>query len=197
MCRTASNDSLDRVGTKEPDAVAHPGMNDDCRSRTCSVAWEKCRASRPHHERIHKAEVVILSQVGNGHRQRIHREYSYRVQRLMLVCDSIWTTFRMKRALLATRSPSKTGNLRFFRGNTDQSIENATLKRNAIDILRVFNKMIDFRPIEIFSILPFIMLEIGGRWWENSFATDCRIGDWTDEGRPNPIGAVRVPSFEP
>ncbi|MGO9269988.1 MAG: hypothetical protein ACLQOO_07020 [Terriglobia bacterium] len=103
----------------------------------------------------------------------------------------------MKRALLATRSPSKTGNLRFFRGNTDQSIENATLKRNAIDILRVFNKMIDFRPIEIFSILPFIMLEIGGRWWENSFATDCRIGDWTDEGRPNPIGAVRVPSFEP
>jgi len=48
------------------------------------------------------------------------------------------------------------------RGKNAQPIENVTLKRNATDILRVFNKMIHFQAIEIFSIEPFVMLDIGG-----------------------------------
>jgi len=61
-----------------------------------------------------------------------------------------------------------------------QSIENATLKRNTIDILLVFNKMIHFQANEIFSVGPFIMLDIDGLSRE-TFVRFARLLNWRPE----------------
>ena len=69
-------------------------------------------------------------------------------------------------------------------GNHAQSIENATLKRNTIDIMVVFNKMAHFQANEIFSIEPFVMLDIGGVWQEEFVRRPiAELADRTDEGR--------------
>ena len=102
MCPPSSNRSVVLVGTKEPDAFAHPRMNHIC----ISVKGRLTHAIRK----------------------------------------------------LQARTSS--------RGNKAQSTENATLKRNAMDILLVFNKMIHFQTNEIFSNEPFIMLDIDALWQE-------------------------------
>jgi len=83
------------VGTKQPDAVAHPGMRYDSRSSACTL--DERWPSQPRHERTHKDKTFSFSEIGHIGGQQTHREDCYCFQLFTTILGRIganfeWTT---------------------------------------------------------------------------------------------------------
>jgi len=91
MCLADSNDSLDLVGTRRQDAVAHLEMKHDCRST--ARASNECRASQLNRERTHKNKAIIFSEIGPLDRQGAHSEYPDWFQWLAAILRPILANF--------------------------------------------------------------------------------------------------------
>jgi hypothetical protein len=66
----------------------------------------------------------------------------------------------------------------FLAWHKQQAFENKELKRNTIDISRVFYNISHSRANATFSVGPFIMLKIGGVWREDLLRFQSRNWDW-------------------